>query len=137
MNCPHETTTTLSWLYGDGPEEHIHHIAACPVCTAVVDEHAEVLTHVSRHAPSCLQTKQPSAPPPRVRWTTRVGVVATVGMALAAAWLFAVKAPPAPSALEAPTAVYEFASFDDDTIDQGLDDLEEEISLLREELASL
>jgi len=66
-----------------------------------------------------------------------VGVVATVGMALAAAWLFAVKAPPAPSALEAPTAVYEFASFDDDTIDQGLDDLEEEISLLREELASL
>ncbi len=59
-------------------------------------------------------------------------------MALAAGWLLALKAAPSVAdTLQQPVAVHEFASFDDDNIDQGLDELEEEISLLREELASL
>ena len=44
--CSHADTTTNSWLYGEGPEDHVHHVAACAACTAVAAEHAEVMAAV-------------------------------------------------------------------------------------------
>jgi hypothetical protein len=42
MSCEHANSTTLLWLYGEGDEEHLHHVAACPECQAVVAEHEAV-----------------------------------------------------------------------------------------------
>jgi hypothetical protein len=44
--CPLAHTTTVAWLYGEGPEDHLHHVAACEDCAAVAAEHADTLATV-------------------------------------------------------------------------------------------
>jgi hypothetical protein len=42
-DCPHAHTTTVAWLYGEAPDEHAMHVAACPACTQTLQSHELVL----------------------------------------------------------------------------------------------
>ena len=83
MSCPHAQTTTLSWLYGDGPEEHLHHVAACAHCQTVAAEHADALG----------QLVEPAAAPRRRGWAAPLLLGGSL-LAAAAALLFVANPPP-------------------------------------------
>ncbi len=42
-DCPHAQTTTVAWLYGEAPDEHATHVAACPACAQTLESHELVL----------------------------------------------------------------------------------------------
>jgi hypothetical protein len=50
MSCD-ELNATLAWLYGEGDEAQAMHIASCPACMAVVADHEQVLSAVTRSRP--------------------------------------------------------------------------------------
>jgi hypothetical protein len=52
MNCPHAQTTTLLWLYGDGPESHETHLMHCEACQGVCAEHGNVMDAVHSVLPA-------------------------------------------------------------------------------------
>jgi len=97
-SCPHAESTTLLWLYGEGPEEHVHHVADCAECARIAATHADVMATVApvadaldpaepaAHAvprPSVLAEPAPRPAPANRGWL--LGVV--VGLAVAAAVL--------------------------------------------------
>ena len=62
-HCAHAETTTLLWLYGEGPEEHVHHMADCAVCQEVAETHAAVASAVGP-VREALQADPAADPPP-------------------------------------------------------------------------
>ncbi|MFT7518048.1 MAG: hypothetical protein ACI9MC_000172 [Kiritimatiellia bacterium] len=46
MTCHHAETTTIAWLYGEGPKEHVHHVAMCETCQEVARMHSEVMSTI-------------------------------------------------------------------------------------------
>ena len=50
MSCD-QLNDTLAWLYGEGDDEQAVHIASCPECLALVEEHEQVLAAVTRAMP--------------------------------------------------------------------------------------
>jgi len=50
----------LTWLYGDGPEEHLHHVAACAHCQAVAVEHADTLQELVERASEPRSRRHPA-----------------------------------------------------------------------------
>lgn len=108
--CPLAETTTIAWLYGEGPENHVHHVASCEDCTAVAAEHAEVMASVGpvldelRPAPAAVPPAEaPTAPAPvaanRPWLLAALAVVAVAAAALLVLW---VGSGPAQPAVEAP-----------------------------------
>ncbi len=88
MSCEHAESTTLLWVYGEAPEAHDSHMAACAECQAVVDGLERVQHALQPIAPTLRLADAPQAPAQvnngfrSARW----GVV----LALAASVLFAV-----------------------------------------------
>jgi len=89
MSCEHASTTTLLWLYNETDEDHVHHVAACADCTAVVAEHEEVAAMVSPvlpGAPAALAVVPAAAPVAGGRgalfWAGGLAVAAAAVMAL-------------------------------------------------------
>ncbi len=46
-SCPHAQTTTLQWIWGEGPEDHLRHLASCAECQQVLEDHERVLAAVA------------------------------------------------------------------------------------------
>lgn len=127
MTCPHATTTTLLWVYGEGPASHLHHVVGCPECQAVLDAASEV-------AP--VSALLPAAPSRRRRWP-----VFAAGLAFAAAAVLMLAAveqnapePSRPADLDdGAAALTPFDSGLDgrlDDLDLALDQLEHDLSTL-------
>lgn len=132
MSCPN-AETTVAWVYGEAPEEHLHHVVACAECAAIVAEHERVMAAVSGVAPALGK-----APAKRAGWW------AVGGLALAAAALLSVSVWQAPRTV-ADTDGPDLAlaaepapalSFDDD-VDAALDDLEADLDVLAADLDAL
>jgi hypothetical protein len=87
MSCEHANSTTLQWLYDDGPEEHAMHIATCAECSTVVEEHADVAAAVGPVA-SAIATSPRRAKPKAKRRPMRWAGAAVL---LAATVLIAVR----------------------------------------------
>ena len=94
MKCPHAETTTLLWIYGEGPEGHEAHVANCPDCQAVLKAHETVLFHVAEmEQPLALPVTAPpqEIPEPANRnWMGLMFGVGGLGLAVAAvfvAWI--------------------------------------------------
>ena len=103
MSCPHATTDTLLWLYGEGDEAHVHHVASCEECQAVVAEHEAVAGLVGPIAADLAGPEAtPAEPTPanRVPWQW-MAVAAAVAASILMTWQFA----PGPRDLERDTAV--------------------------------
>lgn len=56
MSCPHQEQT-LRWMYGEG-DDHAAHVATCPACSALADEHADVLGALAAAGAACPQEDQ-------------------------------------------------------------------------------
>lgn len=122
MSCPHATTTTLAWLYGEGDEAHAAHVASCPECEAVVATHADVLVTVgARPVPA-------PAPVAWRRWALAAAVLLAVG---AGGWAVGMRAPSSPPDA-APTRPDNdaTAALGPDDLDQRLDRLQADVALL-------
>lgn len=131
MSCPHASTTTLAWCYGEAEEGHAVHVATCAECQSVVDETELVLGSVGPLAPALvaspdLETRRRSRP----RWTAAV-VAACV---LAAAVALVVRFGTAPGPAEVPTpdtdALAVVVELDQDFVDVRIDALELELDAL-------
>lgn len=121
MSCPHATTTTVLWAWGEGPEEHLHHVVGCPDCQAVLEDASEVAPWIG---------ELPAAP--RRRWPlVLAGVIALAASVLA---FLAVEAPVAPvePVAAAPIPVLFEGDLDAelDRLDLALDALEHDLSTL-------
>ena len=62
MTCPHATTTTIAWLYGEASDAHTEHVADCAECTAVCAEHESVMSEVMPAMPRGLPAGPREAP---------------------------------------------------------------------------
>lgn len=120
MTCPHAATTTLSWMYDEQPEDHLHHVVGCADCQGVLDTHESVLAAVSPIAPSLTSV------PRRSRWP----LVAAVALAAAAFVVAALPDPPE----EAPAVV---TTPFDGQLDLELDDLDHALDTLAADLTLL
>ncbi len=126
MSCSH-AVTTVAWLYGEAPEEHLHHVAVCAECQAVADAHERVAYAVSGVAPA-LRTARTA---PRRGWWVAGGLAAA-----AAALLVAWSGPPRGVADTDPDgqAAAPYAAFADEEVDVALDDLEADLDAFTAEL---
>ena len=120
MKCPHAETTTLLWIYGEGPEGHEAHVANCADCQAVLAMHEDVQFHVAAiedRVQMPVNTAPPEIPEPANRgWMGTVFGVGGLALA-AAAVLFAWIGFPGvevPSIETVPEAVVERAQTQDD-----------------------
>ncbi|MBW1877041.1 MAG: hypothetical protein JRI25_00870 [Deltaproteobacteria bacterium] len=98
MSCEHAKSTTLLWLYGEGDEAHLHHVAACAECQAVVAEHEAVAGLVGPIAADlAVSEAMPADPIPanRVPWRWMA-----VAAAVAASILVMGHLAPAPGGLD-------------------------------------
>ncbi len=144
MSCPHATTTTIAWMYGEGPESHDLHVAECDDCAAVLDEHVDVLSAVGDDLPALRQhgaVDQEFTRPSPVRWVASAALLtAAAAVALFAVWPTQ-QVTPAPAASPVPLA--ELASaplpealFEDD-LDRRIDDLDADLDYLSLNLGTL
>jgi hypothetical protein len=133
MSCPN-AETTVAWVYGEAPEEHLHHVVACAECAAIVAEHERVMAAVSGVAPALRK-----APARRAAWW------ALGGLALAAAALLSASVWQAPRTV-ADTDGPDLAlaadpitpvTFPGDDVDAALDDLEADLDVLAADLDAL
>ena len=121
MSCPHASTTTVAFLYGEAPDAHALHVASCAECAAVLDDHEAVAVVLG---PTL------SAVRPRTRAARRfplAAVGAGVLLAMAATALLAVRSwtPSAPDPVAPPP---------DDGFDVAIDALDLELAELELEL---
>ena len=96
MSCPHATTTTIAWLYGEADEAHALHVADCAACTAVADEHELVMSVVVPVLPRGKAPELPEAP----AWRSPSWWAA--GVLLAASALLALRIGTAPVSVSVP-----------------------------------
>lgn len=124
MSCPHATTTTMLWLYGEGEESHAEHVAGCEACQEVAREHADVMSAMSGVSHLDLQVTQASSRPANRVWPIGIGGAAVLA---AAAALATITAPdPAPEVVAEvgePVDLSVFAALDDDPLDDRFDAL--------------
>lgn len=147
-SCPHVETTTLQWLWGEGPEDHVHHVARCGECQRVIEEHEGVLGAVSVAATPTRavseeleQARQPGG--------RRRGLMLASALALAAALVLFVR-PPADTShpgktgpvdtgvievLPDPKALLDASPLFADSLDQDLAALDIELSWMAAELS--
>jgi hypothetical protein len=124
--CPHATTTTVAFLYGEGGDAHAAHVAACPDCAAVVEEHAAVAVAL---APKLAALRV--APARRRSWVPAAAVALAASALLVAgvaAWRSWPAPAPAPVLAELPSVPV------DDGVDRKLDDLDQDVTSLELEM---
>lgn len=128
MSCTHASTTTLLWVYGEGPEGHLEHISGCAACQAVV-ESEERVSHAIGPVVGALQVPPVRSRP---RWAGWVGVMAIAAAALL--WVFTGEAErvDVPVATQAVVEVEPPADLDDQ-----LAELDADLSSLEWDLRSL
>lgn len=125
MSCPHATTTTLLWLYGEADEAHADHVAGCPECRAVAADQADVasamvgITHLDL---------RDVTPRPQRRWISGVGVAVALAAA-AALFLRPVEV------VESDIELAALAALDDEALDDPLDEQFEALALELGDLA--
>lgn len=126
-DCPHSTSTTLLWLYGEADEAHAAHVASCLACAVVAQEHEGVLGALG---PTVAALRVP--PPPRRRpWW---GIAAAT--ALIAAVVVALTLRPAdPAPAEDPTAPIGLLAPDE--LDLRIDAVQGELAELSLDLGPL
>jgi len=96
MSCREAETKTLLWVYGEGPENHDHHVAGCPDCQQVVAEHESVAGDIAPILPVIRRPDDEEVPEPAnhnggwVRWAA-VGAIAA-----AVVFFFQMNAPVTP-----------------------------------------
>lgn len=120
MSCPHETTTTVAFLYGEAPDAHALHVAGCAPCTAVVAEHEQVANVLGPALSALRAPGMPRASRSRAPWIT--GAV----LALAAAVLVLFRTVTVPAPVPPP--------FAPDGFDVAIDALDLELTSLELEL---
>ncbi|MEQ1508035.1 MAG: hypothetical protein ABMB14_37750 [Myxococcota bacterium] len=131
MSCSHATTTTVAWLYGEAPDAHALHVAGCPDCAAVADDHAGVVGALGPALGALRDAAEAPAREPvprRSRWA-----IAGFGLAVAAAAALAVSTRAIPPTVPSgATAAPTIAAID--TFDAALDDLDLDVATLEQEL---
>ena len=139
MSCQHAKTTTLLWLYGEGPEDHVSHIAECEECQAVTEEHSDLMVTIGPVIPALRRAE----PMRRRRWWVAAGLVA---LAAAAALMlrFAMVAPTlSPEVVAANDTDGEVEMFLEadlvfvDPLDLWLDDLDADLDAFSQDLMNL
>lgn len=87
-SCPHADSTTIAWIYGEGPEDHALHVSGCAACSAVLEEHERVVTAVAGTEPmSTAQADLASATPANnTVWYLAAGVAAAMVVGLFLMW---------------------------------------------------
>jgi len=131
MSCD-ELNATLAWLYGEGDEAQAVHIASCEACLAVVAEHEQVLSAVTRSRPVSGVVAAPSL---------RRGIVARWGWAtgIAAALMAVVLLSGEPATVEADNAHGEWVEYDleplawDVELDADLEELAWDVQFLSDD----
>ena len=130
--CPHEQATLL-WLYGEGSEAQLAHVAVCPTCSTLVEEAEAVAAAVAPVLPAVrVRAGTPAATPePAVR-RLRVGWWAVAAAAvLAMGWL--ARGTPTGEAPEGEPLARASAV----DVDAHLDDLDLELEVLASDLSHL
>jgi hypothetical protein len=146
MTCEHSETTTVAWLYGEAPEEHLHHVVGCAACQSVVEEHEAVGAALAEVLPALRSRpvlRSAPAPEARVQRPSFRGAWLLGALAVAAGALFALRfALPPPPAGEEPrrtspeVAQVATGSFRDD-VDRDLEVLEADLDAFADDLESL
>jgi len=90
MSCPHATTTTVAWCFGEAPEGHLEHVATCAECQQVVEEQEAVLAAVGDVAPALRMAAEAAPVEPTPNAGRSWPRVAAAVLAFAAAALVAV-----------------------------------------------
>ncbi|TNE86181.1 MAG: hypothetical protein EP330_23130 [Deltaproteobacteria bacterium] len=131
MSCEHAETTTLLWLYGEGPEDHAAHVAECAECTEVSALHADVVAVLPEVEAVPVRPANGSA------WYLGGGLA----LAAAAVLVALVGGRPAEPTLDtavalAPATTFEWQAPLSDLTDE-LDALDAEFADLSDELANL
>jgi hypothetical protein len=121
MTCPHRETTTVQWLYGEAPDEHVHHVAGCVECQEVADRFERVEAAVAGVRPALARRRI------RPRWPG-IAVTLLAASALLGVWRFA--AEQMPSTERDGTMV----DLVDESFDDDLEDLEDDLAWLSIEL---
>jgi hypothetical protein len=92
MTCPHTETTTIAWIYGEGPEDHEMHVAQCMPCQEALAIHEEVQFTLSGLRTDVAGTVSSvvEEPAPVVAANRPIGVrmFGVIGLGLAAAAVF-------------------------------------------------
>lgn len=115
MTCPHASTTTLRWLYGDLDDDgHTAHIAGCADCQAACEAHLDVL--------GAMPAAPVTRPAPRRRLLPAAIALAAAAVALFALW-------PAPPPVPADTPPQASIDARLDAIDDALVSLQLELAL--------
>lgn len=122
MSCMHQETTTVRWLYGEGPDDHLHHIADCVECQDTVARFERLEAAMRPVRPAL------SMPRRRFRFT---GVTATLlaATALIGVWRFSVAESSKTSPVE--PSVVDLA---DEDLDDDLDDIDGDLDWVVAEL---
>ncbi|MEM6930376.1 MAG: hypothetical protein AAF602_25790 [Myxococcota bacterium] len=125
MSCPHATTTTLLWLYGEGDDAHADHVASCAECQAVAADHADVMSAMSGVSHLDLESASPR-PANRGLWVG-FGMGAALAAAIALVVLHSGPATPEVASDELPVDLSVFAALEDDPLDEQFDVLSQEL----------
>jgi len=91
MSCEHAKGATLLWLYGEGDEAHVHHVATCAECQALVAEHEAVAGLVGPVGAALAEPEgMPAEPNPanRMPWQW-MAAAAAVAASVLMTWQFA------------------------------------------------
>ncbi|MBX2797108.1 MAG: hypothetical protein KTR31_05555 [Myxococcales bacterium] len=147
MGCERATSDTLLWVYGEGSDDVIEHIASCAECQAVVDEHAYVVSALgpalAGTAPATLEPA--TTPRPRRRWGAVVAPLSLAAVALLAVLVLApddeggsgLAMEPAPSQGTSVALGADPLMAPLDALDLAMDDLDRELDELSRDLEML
>ncbi|MEN0066610.1 MAG: hypothetical protein AAGA48_31040 [Myxococcota bacterium] len=131
MSCPHATTTTLLWLYGEADASHDAHVASCAECQAVAADHADVMSAMAEVSHLDLCEDPPAAPRPVNRgWSVRAVSLTAVALAAAAGVLLMNRGPAPEPGADLATQELSALALGDDLLDERFDDLVGEVGEL-------
>ncbi|MEO0601256.1 MAG: hypothetical protein AAF211_07460 [Myxococcota bacterium] len=129
MSCPHATTTTLLWLYGEADDAHADHVAGCAECQAVAADHADVMSAMADVSHLDLAPEAELAPLRPANRGVWVGFGMGVALAAAVALIVLRAGPSTPEVAsdELPVDLSVFAALEDDPLDEQFDVLSQEL----------